>query len=134
MRTGARQLIYEAVEAELEEVMSQFKDRQLENGRAAVIRNGYQPERQLQTSIGPVTVKIPKNPIESTFATIRHRTKRSKGCLSRNGMLHMMFKLGECAEKNWHRLRGFIQLPKVVTGVNFKDGIEQTESNQTLAL
>ena len=74
------------------------------------------------------------NPIESTFATIRHRTKRSKGCLSRNGMLHMMFKLGECAEKNWHRLRGFIQLPKVVTGVNFKDGIEQTESNQTIAL
>ena len=60
LRTGARQLIYEAVEAELEEFMSQFKDRQLENGRAAVIRNGYQPERQLQTSIGPVTVKIPK--------------------------------------------------------------------------
>ncbi len=74
------------------------------------------------------------NPIESTFATIRHRTKRSKGCFSCNGMLHMMFKLGECAEKNWHRLRGFIQLPKVVTGVNFKDGIEQTESNQTIAL
>lgn len=40
------------------------------------------------------------NPIESTFATIRHRTKRSKGCLIRDGMLHMMFKLGQCAEKN----------------------------------
>ena len=39
------------------------------------------------------------NPIESSFATIRHRTKRSKGCLSRDGMLHMMFKLGQCAEK-----------------------------------
>ncbi len=39
------------------------------------------------------------NPIESTFATIRHRTKRSKGCLTRNGMLHMMFKLSQCAEK-----------------------------------
>ena len=74
------------------------------------------------------------NPIESTFATIRHRTKRSKGCLSRNGMLHMMFKLGECTEKNWHRLRSFMQLPKVITGVNFKNGIEQTESNQTIAL
>jgi putative transposase len=37
------------------------------------------------------------NPIESAFATIRHRTKRSKGCLSRDGMLHMMFKLGQCA-------------------------------------
>lgn len=48
------------------------------------------------------------NPIESTFGTIRHRTKRSKGCLSRDGMLHMMFKLGLCAEKNWRRQRGSI--------------------------
>ena len=47
------------------------------------------------------------NPIESTFGTIRHRTKRSKGCLSRDGMLHMMFKLGMCAQENWRRLRGF---------------------------
>ena len=46
------------------------------------------------------------NPIESAFGTIRHRTKRSKGCLSRDGMLHMMFKLGMCAEKKWRRLRG----------------------------
>ena len=41
-----------------------------------------------------------RNSIESSFATIRHRTKRSKGCLSRDGMLHMMFKLGQCAGKN----------------------------------
>jgi len=47
------------------------------------------------------------NPIESTFGTIRHRTKRTKGCLSRDGMLQMMFKLGECAQKNWRRQRGF---------------------------
>ncbi len=40
------------------------------------------------------------NPIESTFGTIRHRTKRAKGCLTRDGMLHMMFKLGQCAEQN----------------------------------
>ena len=38
------------------------------------------------------------NPIESTFATIRHRARRSRGCLTRDGMLHMMFKLGQCAE------------------------------------
>ena len=43
------------------------------------------------------------NPIESTFGKIRHRTKRSKGCLSRDGMLHMMFKLGVCAQDNWRR-------------------------------
>ena len=64
------------------------------------------------------------NPIESTFGTIRHRTKRSKGCLNREGMLHMMFKLGQCAEKNWRKLRGFDYLPKVIEGVQFSDGIE----------
>ena len=73
------------------------------------------------------------NPIESTFATIRHRTKRSKGCLTRNGMLHMMFKLGLCAEKNWRRLRGFKYLAKVITGIKFKDGIEVTEVDQIAA-
>ena len=67
------------------------------------------------------------NPIESTFGTIRHRTRRSKGCLSRDGMLHMMFKLGQCAEKKWRRLRGFDYLTKVITGVKFKDGVEVTE-------
>ena len=73
------------------------------------------------------------NPIESTFGTIRHRTKRSKGCLSRDGMLHMMFKLGQCAEKKWRRLRGFGFLAKVVTGVKFKDGIEVTTDQQNAA-
>jgi len=73
------------------------------------------------------------NPIESTFATIRHRTKRSKGCLTRNGMLHMMFKLGLCAEKNWRRQRGFKYLAKVITGIKFKDGIEVTEVDQIAA-
>jgi len=73
------------------------------------------------------------NPIESTFGTIRHRTKRSKGCLSRDGMLHMMFKLGMCAEKKWRRLRGFDYLAKVITGIEFKDGIEVTAIDQVAA-
>ncbi len=73
------------------------------------------------------------NPIESTFGTIRHRTKRSKGCLTRDGMLHMMFKLGQCAQKNWRRQRGFDYLAKVITGVKFRDGIEVIESNQVAA-
>ena len=67
------------------------------------------------------------NPIESTFATIRHRTKRAKGCLTDKGMLHMMFKLAECAQKNWRRLRGFDFLAKVITGVRFVDGVEATD-------
>jgi transposase-like protein len=73
------------------------------------------------------------NPIEPTFGTIRHRTKRSKGCLSRDGMLHMMFKLGPCAEKNWRRLRGFDYLAKVIAGIKFKDGIEVTKVDQAAA-
>ena len=73
------------------------------------------------------------NPIESTFGTIRHRTKRSKGCLSRDGMLHMIFKLGECAQKRWRRLRGFEHLAKVITGVKFKDGIEVNSADQDAA-
>jgi transposase-like protein len=73
------------------------------------------------------------NPIESTFGTIRHRTKRSKGCLSRDGMLHMMFKLGMCAQENWRRLRGFNYLAQVITGVKFKDGIEVKAVDQVAA-
>jgi len=45
----------------------------------------------------------------------------------------MMFKLGQCAEKNWRRLRGFDYLAKVTTGVKFKDGIEVTEVDQAAA-
>ncbi len=70
------------------------------------------------------------NPIESTFGTIRHRTKRSKGCLTRQGMLHMMFKLGMCAQEKWRRLRGFEWLAKVIEGVKFRDGNEVKESTQ----
>ncbi len=73
------------------------------------------------------------NPIESTFGTIRHRTKRAKGCLSRDGMLHMMFKLGQCAEVKWRKLRGFDYLGQVIKGVQFKDGLEVISNDQIAA-
>lgn len=73
------------------------------------------------------------NPIESTFGTIRHRTKRSKGCLNRDGMLHMIYKLGECAEKNWRKQRGFHYLAKVVQGIKFRDGEEVMATDQKVA-
>ncbi|WP_454061957.1 IS256 family transposase [Candidatus Nitrospira salsa] len=73
------------------------------------------------------------NPIESTFGTIRHRTARTKGCLTRDGMLHMMFKLGQCAEKTWRRLRGFRELPKVIAGIQLTDGMEDTSPNSVAA-
>jgi transposase-like protein len=64
------------------------------------------------------------NPIESTFATVRHRTIRSKGCLSNKTALAMVFKLVEAAQRAWRRLDGGNQLPKVILGVKFADGLE----------
>ena len=64
------------------------------------------------------------NPIESTFATVRHRTIRSKGCLSNKTALAMVFKLVEGAQKSWRRIDGHNQLPKLILGVKFTDGIE----------
>jgi len=63
------------------------------------------------------------NVIESTFATVRLRTKRTKGCGSRMATLTMVFKLVESAAKRWHRLRGYRQLPNVLNGVVFHDGV-----------
>ena len=73
------------------------------------------------------------NPIESTFATVRHRTIRSKGCLSNKTALAMVFKLVEAAQKSWRRLRGSNQLPKVIQGVKFTDGIEVVRSQAQAA-
>jgi len=64
------------------------------------------------------------NVIESAFATIRHRTDRAKGCVTRQTMLAFIYKLGMAAQKSWRRLRGFEHLAKVMAGVQFKDGIE----------
>ena len=73
------------------------------------------------------------NPIKSAFATIRHRTKRTKGCLGRDGMLHMMFKLGQCAEKSWRKLRGFAHLADVIKGVDSINGIKPSKPDQAAA-
>ena len=68
------------------------------------------------------------NPIESVFATVRHRTVRTKGALSQTTAKLMVFKLVMAAAKTWRRLRGENQLPKVVAGVIFRDGTEVTAS------
>ena len=64
------------------------------------------------------------NPIESTFATVRYRTIRSKDCLSNKTALAMVFKVVEGAQINWRRIDGHNQLPKLIRGVRFTDGIE----------
>ena len=64
------------------------------------------------------------NPIESTFATVRHRTIRAKGCLSNSTALAMVFKLVDGAQQSWRCLDGHNQLPKIIQGVKFADGLE----------
>jgi putative transposase len=67
------------------------------------------------------------NPIESVFATVRHRTVRTKGSLSPRTAKLMVFKLISAAAKTWRRLKGENQLPKVVRGVTFQNGVEVIE-------
>ena len=68
------------------------------------------------------------NPIESTFATVRHRTGKTKGCLSRKTGLAMAFKLMMSAQKKWLKLNGANRMPEIINGVVFKDGIKQIKN------
>jgi len=63
------------------------------------------------------------NPIESTFATVRHRTTRARNCLSRSTFLGLAYKLMQEAEKSWKRIRGADRIPMLLIGMPFKDGI-----------
>src|SRR3979411_1367795 len=73
------------------------------------------------------------NPIESVFATVRHRTVRTKGSLSSTTAKLMVFKLLCAASKTWRRLKGTNQLPKVIAGVRFDNGIEGIDVQDTPA-
>jgi transposase-like protein len=64
------------------------------------------------------------NPIESTFATVRHRSSRTKGCGSGEATLAMVYKIGISAQKHWKKLRGHQLIEKVMKGIKFKDGEE----------
>jgi len=66
------------------------------------------------------------NPIESTFATVRLRTAKTRGCLSRGTALTMAFQLVHCAEKTWRRLRGYQRLAQIIEGILFVDGESDT--------
>lgn len=72
------------------------------------------------------------NPIESTFATVRLRTDKTRGCVSATSILSLVFKLVQSAQKRWLRIRGFKRLAEVIEGVKFQDGIradQQPDSN-----
>lgn len=70
------------------------------------------------------------NPIESTFATVRHRTTRTKNCVSRSTFLGLAFKLVQEAEKSWRRIRGYERIAELMGGVLFKDGEPVKEEEQ----
>jgi transposase-like protein len=67
------------------------------------------------------------NPVESTFATVRLRTAKTRGCLSRQTMLTMVFKLCRSAERRWFRLRGYRRLGEVIENVRFVNGVREHE-------
>ena len=73
------------------------------------------------------------NPIESVFATVRHRTVRTKGALSQKTAKLMVFKLVQAAAKTWRRLKGANQLPMVIEGVTFTDGVATQDADNRAA-
>ncbi len=74
------------------------------------------------------------NPIESTFATVRLRTAKTRGCVSRASILSMVFKLARSAEQRWQLLRASELIARVIAGVQFKNGvITETENHQRVA-
>ena len=73
------------------------------------------------------------NPIESVFSTLRHCNVRMKGALSQATARLMVFKLVTAASKNWRRLKGQNQLPKIISGVKFRDGIEAASETKSAA-
>ena len=73
------------------------------------------------------------NPIESVFATVRHRTVRTKGALSQKTAKLMVFKLVQAAAKTWRRLKGANQLPRVIVGAIFTDGAAERDTETRAA-
>lgn len=71
------------------------------------------------------------NPIESTFATVRLRTDKTRGCVSHDSILSLVFKLVQSAQKRWLKIRGFKRLGEVIAGVKFKDGIRADQKDDS---
>lgn len=70
------------------------------------------------------------NPIESTFATVRLRTDKTRGCVSHSSLLSLVFKLVQSAQKRWLRIQKFNRLAEVIEGVKFTDGIRERERDR----
>ena len=70
------------------------------------------------------------NPIESTFSTIRNRTKPDRGCFSREPLLALVFQVVLTSEKRFRRIKGYTLIAKVLKGTVFLDGAEKKPKTQ----
>jgi hypothetical protein len=130
-------VIDRGLEAEIEGFLSQYRDLKDNQDRRRVVRNGYLPEREIQTGIGPVAVKVPRardrqpdygSPIRfksSLFSTVRLWTAKVRSCFSSKTVVTMAFKLCQCAQNRWQRLHSSKRLAEVVRGIKFVNGIEE---------
>jgi len=84
--------------------------------------------RESEPNIGTEILIPVTNPIESVFATVRNRTRKTKGCLNRKTALAMVFRLMMSAKKKWRKINGPNRLPEVIQGIVFKDGIKQLQA------
>ena len=84
-----------------------------------------------KASLNIVGVLSTRHPIESTFATVRLRTDKTRGCVSALSILSLVFKLVQSAQKRWLKIRGFKHLAQVIEGVKFQDGIAIAHSDQS---
>ncbi|WP_365985045.1 transposase [Mesorhizobium sp.] len=119
LRSGARKLLAQAIEMEAE-AYAKAVDCLTKDQNASLAFYDFPAEHwdHLRRS----------NPIESVFATVRHRTVRTKGSLSSTTAQMMVFKLVMAAARTWRRLKGQNQLPKLIAGARFLDGIEVIET------
>jgi hypothetical protein len=103
---------------------SEHENRKIWTDAAQQFDRGSSPQKIIQSKFNQAQFPAP---------VVTHRTKRTKGCLSRDGMLHMMFKLGQCAKQSWRKLRGFVHLADVIQGVDFVNGIKPINQQLTAA-
>lgn len=102
-----------------------------------MVRNGSLPERSIVTGSGPIEVWVPKvrsptqQAMESAFSAIWRRIDRTKNCLTRTGMVAIVYKLAMAAQTNWRCLRGFQHRAKVIAGVKFNNGVQARRETRT---
>ena len=84
--------------------------------------------RLLRLPGGALGASADDEPIESTFATIRLRTAKTRNCLSEKTALSLVHQLAMSAQKRWRRLRGFRHLAEVIADVRFVDGVNDKET------